>query len=256
MAEKNLTVALAQTASAPGDVIGNVKTAVELAHVAADRGARLVLFPELSLVHYDLSQLSDPSVWVTLDDPRLDPLRELPIVTVVGAPHRGDDGEKLLASLVFHPGGTVFAHGKRHLHGPERDHFVSGAAQAPWELDGWRVALAICYDAGVPAHAQSAADSGAELYAASVLYTQAEVRRMDLHFGARAMDHRMYAVVANHAGACAQWESCGGSGVWHPDGRRIAQADTSPALVVQTLSRAELEELRERDARAGFPHSK
>lgn len=255
MAQDSLTVALAQTASTPGDVTANVKTAVDVARTAADRGAQLVLFPELSLVNYDLTQLASPSSWVGPDDARLDPLRHLPLTTVVSAPYLGADGEKLLAALVFHADGRVLVHGKRHLHGPEREHFTPGAPQAPWELEGWRVGLAVCYDAGVPGHAQSAADAGAEVYAASVLYTRAEVRRMDLHFGARAMDHRMFAVVANHAGASAGWESCGGSGVWHPDGRRVACADESPALVVHTLSRADLEDLRERDARAGYPHS-
>jgi len=46
------------------------------------------------------------------------------------------------------------------------------------------------------------------------------------------------------------------SGVWHPDGRRLAQAGTEPSILTWTLSRSELSGLRERDARAGYPHSK
>jgi predicted amidohydrolase len=256
VAEETLTVTVAQTASAPGDVGGNVNAAAQIALQAADAGAELLIFPELSLIGYDLGLLGDPSVWVTLDDPRLDPLREPPMATVVGAPYRAEDGAHLLASLVFRPDGEVAVHGKRHLHGPEREHFQPGRPADPFRLNGWRVALAICYDAGVPAHAQDAAGRGAEVYAASVLYTQEEVRRFDLHFAARAMDHRMYALAANHAGNGPGWESCGGSGVWHPDGRRLVQAGTEPALVTWTLSRAELASLRERDAQAGYPHSK
>jgi predicted amidohydrolase len=256
VAEDALTVAVAQTISAPGDVTANAKLAAQAVPEAQDAGAQLLIFPELSLVGYDLGLLGDPSVWVTLDDPRLDPLRRPPLTTVVGAPYRAGDGTPLLAALVFHPDGGVAVHGKRHLHGPERDHFRPGAASDPFWLNGWRVALAICYDAGVPAHAQDAADRGAEVYAASVLYTREEVRRFDLHFAARAMDHRMYAVAANHAGTGPGWESCGGSGVWHPDGRRLAQAGTEPSILTWTLSRSELSGLRERDARAGYPHSK
>jgi predicted amidohydrolase len=253
MSGESLVVALAQTASRRSDVKANVEAAAELMAAAACAGAELLVFPELSLVGYDLAQLADPAVWVSADDPRLDPIRRPALTTVVGAPFRGEDGSALLAALVLHPDGRMAVHGKRHLHGPERDWFHAGAPADPLDVGGWLVATAICYDAGIPAHAQDAANRGAEVYAASVLYTQAEVRRFDLHFAARAMDHRMYAVAANHAGTGAGWESCGGSGVWHPDGRRVLRAGSESGLLTWALSRADLEELRDRDAAAGYP---
>ncbi|WP_067548404.1 carbon-nitrogen hydrolase family protein [Nocardia crassostreae] len=131
--------------------------------------------------------------------------------------------------------------------------FEPGGEVGLVEVGGWRVGLAICYDAGVPGHAQEAAAAGAHVYLASSLYTMDEVRRIDLHLGARAMDNRMYAVAANHAGNGPGWESCGGSGVWHPDGRRVVEAGRDPELVIYTLSRAELKEIREADARKGYP---
>jgi predicted amidohydrolase len=250
---ENLTVALAQTAARPGDVKGNVESAAGLIRQAADAGADLLVFPELSLVGYDLVQLADPSVWVTPDDPRLDPIRRPALATVVGAPFHGGEGARLLAALVLQPDGRMAVHGKRNLHGPEREWFRAGEPAGLLEIGGWRIATAICYDAGIPAHAQDAADRGAEVYAASVLYTQDEVRRFDLHLAARAMDHRMYALAANHAGTGPGWESCGGSGVWHPDGRRVLQAGTEPVMLTCSLSRADLDELRKRDAAAGYP---
>ncbi|WP_459960766.1 carbon-nitrogen hydrolase family protein [Nocardia sp. IFM 10818] len=250
---QTLTVAAAQTSSVLGDIGRNVRAALEWAAKAAADGAEIVVFPELSLVGYELTQLDDPSLWVTFEDPRLDPLRETPITTVVGAAVRTAEGKKLLASLVFHPGGRITVYGKRYLHGAENRCFEPGDEVGLVALGGWRVALAICYDAGVPGHAQEAAAAGAHVYLASSLYTMAEVRRIDLHLGARAMDHRMYAVAANHAGSGPGWESCGGSGVWHPDGRRLIEAGREPELVLHTLSRAELKVLRERDAQLGYP---
>lgn len=67
---------------------------------------------------------------------------------------------------------------------------------------------------------------------------EGQERRLDLHSAARAMDHRMYAVVANLACAGPGWRSCGGSGVWHPDGRRLVEAGTGPEVVVMVLERA------------------
>ena len=76
---------------------------------------------------------------------------------------------------------------------------------------------------------------------------------MDIHFAARAMDHRMFAVVANYAGTGPGWESCGGSGAWHPNGMRLNPAGNDPGLITMTLSRGELQALRDKDALAGYP---
>jgi predicted amidohydrolase len=67
------------------------------------------------------------------------------------------------------------------------------------------------------------------------------------------MDHRMFAAASNHAGSGPGWASCGGSGAWAPDGRRMIQAGTDPCLLTTTLSRAELQKLRDKDARGGYP---
>jgi predicted amidohydrolase len=256
VAEDALTVAVAQTISAPGDVTANAKLAAQAVPEAQDAGAQLLIFPELSLVGYDLGLLGDPSVWVTLDDPRLDPLRRPPLTTVVGAPYRAGDGTPLLAALVFHPDGgvpctanAICTGPNATISGPARPRIRSGSTAGGLR---WRSATTPVFRRTL----RTRPIAGAEVYAASVLYTREEVRRFDLHFAARAMDHRMYAVAANHAGTGPGWESCGGSGVWHPDGRRLAQAGTEPSILTWTLSRSELSGLRERDARAGYPHSK
>ncbi|SEG99828.1 Predicted amidohydrolase [Nonomuraea solani] len=259
-------MAVAQTSAQPGDVRANAAAAAALVSAAGAAGAKLLLFPELSLTGYDLDLFDtpaaratddDPGVWVTEDDPRLDVVRRAArdhgVTTVLGAACRRADGTPWIASLALRPDGTVHTYGKRHLHGRERDLFRPGDQDGLLDVDGWQVALAICYDAGVPAHAERAARSGAEVYAGSVLYTLEEARRLDLHFGARAMDHRMYAIAANHAGTGPGWVSCGGSGAWHPDGTRLTQATALPGLFTATLSRADLHTLRAKDTRAGYP---
>lgn len=253
-------VAIAQTASRPGDVEANVDVAAGLIATAGEEQARLLMFPEMSLVGYDLAGLMDQSAWVTADDSRLDSARlaseKHNVTAVLGAAFRDDYGRPWLASLVLWPDGRMWVHGKRHLHGPERDLFHPGEPGRLLDIDGWQVALAVCYDAGVPKHAENAADRGAEVYALSALYNQDEIRRFDIHLAARAMDHRMYALAANHAGDGPGWKSCGGSGVWHPDGRRLIQAGIESDLLITALSRRELRDLRERDARAGYPHGR
>ena len=61
--------AVAQAISIPGDVAENVARHVRLAAVAARQGARLVVFPELSLTSYDMGLTARDAI--ALDDERL-----------------------------------------------------------------------------------------------------------------------------------------------------------------------------------------
>ncbi|WP_374208242.1 nitrilase-related carbon-nitrogen hydrolase, partial [Microbacterium sp. Bi128] len=77
-----------------------------------------------------------------------------------------------------------------------------------------------------------AADTGADIYAVSALYTAGEDHRLALHLGARAMDNRMFSVLANLAGATPLGPSCGLSGFWGPDGLPLRQAAGSGTEVL------------------------
>ena len=66
-----LTIAAVQSIAIPGDVIRSVHDHVRLVSEAADLGARIALFPELSLTGYDRSLTAADAVMP--DDPRLGP---------------------------------------------------------------------------------------------------------------------------------------------------------------------------------------
>ncbi|MFI9009021.1 carbon-nitrogen hydrolase family protein [Actinosynnema sp. NPDC053489] len=254
MDSDELVVAVAQHAPVPGDVAGNARRAAAV--VAEAAAADLLLFPLLSLTGYDLDRLTGPACWVGPDDPRLDVVREASrahgVTAVVGAAWLGPDGGRLLASVALCPDGGVEVVGKQYLSRAERELFEPGGHAPAVDVRGWRVALAVCCDAAVPEHAAGAARRGADVYAVSALYTEGQERRLDLHPAARALDHRVYALVANLAGAGPGWRSCGRSGVWHPDGRRLADAGPASRVVTARLERAELDSLRSTDAAAGY----
>lgn len=235
-----LTLSAIQYTALDGSLAANVPEHIRLIEDAADHGARLVVFPELSLTGYDLGGLADPERWVTAADPRLDGVREIcrrtGITAVVGAPFREADGTSRLASLALQPGGDVEASFKVWLHGPEQQFFKPGDRPAVLDLDGWKIALAVCLDAARPVHAREAAEAGADIYAVSALYSAGEDHRLALHLGARAMDHRMFSVLANLGGTTEFGPSAGGSGFWGPDGLVIRQAaGTGSEVVTATL---------------------
>lgn len=248
--DRPLRVALAQIQPFARDVPANLALSAELVRRAGAEGAALIAFPELSLTGYELPYLAEsPDGWFAPDDARLDLLRrtcrEAAIAAVVGAALREADGTPRIADFIVFPDGGLQCWRKQHVHGSEAHVFRSGEAGEPFAVAGWQVSLAICFDAAFPTHAAAASARGADVYLATSLYWRGEERRVDLHFGARAMDNRMFSALANYAGTTGGIEAIGGSGVWRPNGDVARRADgAEPALVVVDLDPADLRPYR------------
>lgn len=244
-----LTVSAIQYQPLEGGVSANVPEHVRLIEDADSHGARLVIFPELSLTGYDLPLLRSADQWLVPGDARLAAVREIcrrtGVTAVVGAALRESDGTPRLASLAVHPDGSEEAGFKSHLHGAEEALFTAGRGPALLDVDGWKIALAICFDAAHPVHSGTAADAGADVYAVSALYTQGEGPRLGLHLGARAMDNRIYTLLANLGGLTPLGPSCGLSGFWGPDGLTMQHASgTGTEVLTAVLRRGALERYR------------
>ncbi|MBT2530584.1 carbon-nitrogen hydrolase family protein [Arthrobacter sp. ISL-48] len=244
-----LTVSAVQYQALDGGVVPNAMEHVRLIEDAESHGSRLVIFPELSLTGYNLPSLKTPENWLEPDDHRLGDIREIcrrtGITAVVGAACHETDGTPRLASLAIHPEGIIQAAFKTHLHGQELEMFAAGDGAVLLELDGWKIALAICFDAAVPAHSAGAAAAGADAYAVSAVYTRQEEHRLALHLGARATDNRMFGVLANLGGTSTLGPSCGLSGFWGPDGLLMKRAaGTGAELVTAILQRSALRKFR------------
>ena len=235
-----LRIAAAQAVSVSGDVAANVATAAELVTTAAERGARVVVLPELFLTGYDPDAWSHESA-LSLDDDRLEPLRDVAgdrqVVLVASAAVRRALDSTTLSLVLVDPGGEVSApYDKQHLCGAERDFFTAGDHGATLAVDGWRLGLGICNDGSFPEHAVAAAADGATAYLCpSAYFTGAEHRR-DLRYASRALDNGIYVVLAGLPGTCGDYEFCGGSAIYDPEGRVLDRVGgESPAVVVADL---------------------
>ena len=78
-----------------------------------------------------------------------------------------------IGSITFRPDGSVMTYFKEYVHSSEEHVFTSGGGGDVIDLDGARVALAICRDATFAEHATRAADAAATVYAASVMIDEA-----------------------------------------------------------------------------------
>jgi len=221
-----LTVAVAQPPCTPCDVAANAR-----AHAAAVRaaGARVVVFPEMSLTGYEFD--APP---VAAGDPRLAPLVEACAATgsiaLAGAPIAAADGGTHIAMLAIDARGAAVAYRKVWLGGSEPARFVAGAAPAVLEVDGWRLGLAICKDTGVPRHAVDTAALGIDAYVAGVLELEEDAAIPEERARRIAAEHGVWVAIASFAGPTGEGyeRSAGGSGIWAPDGRAVARCGREP----------------------------
>jgi predicted amidohydrolase len=217
-----LSVAAAQPPCLPLDVEANVA-----AHAAAVRaaGARLVVFPELSLTGYALEAPA-----IAPGDPRLAPLSqacaETGTTALVGAPVE----DRYIGVLAVDGAGARIVYRKMCLGGDEPRHFSRGSAPAALELDGTRLGLAVCKDTGSPEHAAATAALGIDAYVAGIVHRAGEGDLHEQRARRIARDHGVWVVIASAA------DEVGRSGIWAPGGDLVAQAGPEPG----GLARAEI----------------
>ena len=250
-----LQIAAAQAQPVCADVAANIAKTVELTGLAADRGARLVVFPEKFLSGYEPGLIAgDPTQYAfAAADSRLDPIREVcsrrGIAAIVGAATRGDQGLHI-SSLVFdRRGEDVEPYHKQYLYKSEAEIYRAGMRGCMLELDGWRLALGVCYDSGFPEHARLAAVNGAHAYLVSGLFSvKSGYHQSRIWLPARAFDNTLYVLLSNHIGTTGGWDTCGASAIWSPYGDVIAEASREREEVITALlDPATLANVRERE---------
>ena len=181
-----LSICVAQLNFVVGDMVGNARKIVDAALQAYQRGARLLLTPELAICGYAAEDLFLRPAFIDACDDALKlvatetaHLKGLHIV--VGHPTRAGQSaaerrERSVAVAHLHNAASVLCDGrvthtyaKRELPNyqvfDERRYFVPGHAPCVIDVGGVRVGVLICEDAWFDAPAADAKAAGAELLA-------------------------------------------------------------------------------------------
>lgn len=226
-----LTVAAAQPPCVSYDVAANAST-----HAATvlSAGARVVVFPEMSLTGYELDAPA-----IAAEDPRLAPIvdacAEAGSLALMGAPVNGRGGRSHIAMLAIDGSVASVAYRKMWLGGAEPDRFSPGSEPAVVEVDGWRLGLAICKDTGVPRHASDTAAMGIDAYVAGVLESADDAAVLDERARRVAADHGVWVVLSSFAGSTGGGfaEAAGRSAIWRADGVVTVRAGPEPGAVAR-----------------------
>jgi NAD+ synthase (glutamine-hydrolysing) len=151
-------IALAQINPTVGDFTGNLKKIAEAARRAADQGARLTVFSELSICGYPPADFLEKPSFLARCSTAVDELAEetralsTAVLAGVALPAHGYTGKAAVnAAVLVDKGRLLLEQHKRLL--PfydvfdEQRYFAPARSQQVVELDGLRLAVSICEDA-------------------------------------------------------------------------------------------------------------
>ena len=214
-----MKICLAQIKPVKGDVEQNILRHIYFIERAARLHAAAIFFPELSLTGYEPGLAKELAT--TANDKRLTILQqtsdELHITIAAGIPLLTTKGIQI-SMLIFQPTQPVKTYAKQILHRDEAAYFVSGDKQILIQVEGLKIAPAICYESLQPGHAERASLLGADLYVTTVAKSKAGVTKAYRHYTQIAATYGMPVLMANSVGPSDNFISAGQSGVWLKNG--------------------------------------
>ncbi|MGZ0712639.1 nitrilase-related carbon-nitrogen hydrolase (plasmid) [Coraliomargarita sp. W4R53] len=250
-------VAVAQGAAVIDDIDQNLATMRRLASEAAERGAQIVVTPELFATGYapdrawrhDGSAIRESLAGIALS---------VGIALVASSVDSGSQGDNHhIAASIFAPSGDeVMRTHKRHLFGEqEREWMTPGRNYSePFEWNGVSWGVGICYDVEFPEFARSMAIAGADMLLVPTAVPVVEDGVADLgeawHYSsaqtsllqvpARALENGVVVAYANHCGPGFTGHSC----IATPFGRHAALLGIDEGVAVVQVPAAAISAAR------------
>jgi predicted amidohydrolase len=224
-----MILAAAQTKPKRGDISSNLLNHYHLIELAAQNGANLIAFPELSITGYERENAE--ALVFTEDDYRIDHLKELSvrnnIVIIAGAPIR-IDSKLFIGEFIIAPDDSVSIYTKQFLHEGEGDFFDSSFDHNPMlTIEGQNISFAICADIDNPLHPENAAKNDTDIYIASIFFSPNGIPNAYRDLQNYAEKHKMNVLMSNFSGESWGSPSAGQSAFWNNKGELVAQMNDS-----------------------------
>ncbi len=223
MNSNNLIIALAQIPIVDGDIEANLKQHHAAIVQAAELGADLVVFPELSLTGYTIERAADLAL-----NAKHSILRELSeyavthqISVIAGLFKELPARKPTISAVVCNPTGELDFYAKQYLHGSEEEHCSAGHHNHCMRLKGYKLTLAVCADFCHPRHSSEAGENEVDVYIASALVSHAGYDMDAEILSEIAKDRRFTVLLSNHIGETGGWQAAGNSAVWNSHGKQM-----------------------------------
>lgn len=220
-----MIVAAAQTKPQRGDIPTNLIDHYRWIKKAAEHGAALIVFPELSITGYE----REKAVHLTFsaNDPRLEQMKSLAVdhnmIIVAGAPIKINH-DIFIGSFILTPDGSVAVYTKQFLHPGEEVVFQPSFDYNPViDLGQERLSFAICADIDHPVHPGNALKTQSTFYIPSIFFSPNGIPEAHRLLSGYAQKHALNVLMSNYGGPSWGSESGGRSAFWNQQGDLIAE---------------------------------
>lgn len=244
-----MKIAVVQLAIADGEPVRN-RQALS-AHLDAEPGSDLYLAPELWTTGYvqpEWARIADEDTPASLAWMG-EQARSRNVWLGGSIIARNETGALANRFVLFDRVGRLAMHyDKAHLFRPlqEEVYLAAGAAQPPIvDVEGIRVAPAICYDLRFPEMFRRVALRGVDLFLVPSEWPFPRDHALRVMTEARAVENQSYLALANRVGRDSHGNDfCGGSGIFGPHGP-LAEISAEGSTAASDIDVAKLHALRE-----------
>ncbi len=246
-----MRIACFQGPEKPDTPKGNLALLARIANAAGDKGADLLIVPELFLTGYAIGAAEIARLTEPLDGPSLAEVariaRTASLAIILGFPEQAD-GQVFNSAVVINRDGHVVAcYRKTHLFGDvDRDQFAEGTDNpVVFDIGGVKVGMLICYDVEFPENVRQLALLGADLVVVPTALMQPFDVVARTIVPARAFENQVFVAYVDRCGHEAGFEYCGLSCVVGPDGVDLARAGRGEELIFADIDLAALHQSRQ-----------
>ncbi len=224
-----MILAAAQTNPIRGNISKNLENHYLLIKKAAEKGADLIAFPEMSITGYEREDGDRLSF--SKNDSRLELLQELAnknnIIIIAGAPIKAAN-KLFIGSFIISPNKPMSIYTKQFLHTSEDEFYDSSFDYNPRiEFDDEVISLAICADIDNPLHAENACNAESTIYIPSIFFSLQGLPDAYTKLSSYAKSHSMCVLMSNFAGELLDRSAGGKSAFWNNKGEMIVALDDS-----------------------------
>lgn len=230
-----MILASAQTKPKRGNIPENLDDHYRLIEIASNKGANLIVFPEMSITGYEREKADFMAF--SSNDSRLDKLKRLAvdnrIIVIAGAPI-SIKSDLYIGEFIMLPDSSIKIYTKQFLHPGEEKYYKSSFDHNPiLELEDERISLAICADIDNHLHAENASKVISSVYITSIFFSPNGIPSAYNLLSNYAKKYSMNVLMSNFSGESWGQPSGGRSAFWNKNGRLIVEMnDSNTGLII------------------------
>ncbi len=246
-----------------GNFKKNLASCLHFISTAAQKGAKIIVFPEMNLTGYvagtDILSISRP---VNEDMVNLfsDMSKDLKVTILIGLAEKTPNNKIYATHLVFCPGRPFEVYRKIHTAPFEKKYFTAGNEITIFTSHGFKFGIQLCYDAHFPELTLAMALKQADIifipHASPRGSSQEKYDSWIRHLRARAFDNGLYIAACNQTGDNTKGLFFPGISILiGPDGNILYKSiDETPGIHIIKIEKAVLDEVRSHKMRYFLPN--